>query len=53
VTTFAEGHRVWSKTYLDPEPGTVTRVDVEQGVELISVTWPAAFIPFAAPRTAG
>jgi hypothetical protein len=40
VTTFAEGDRVWSKTHLDPEPGTVDQVDVEQGVELVSVTWP-------------
>jgi hypothetical protein len=37
--TFAEGDRVFSKTHLDNEPGTVTRVDVEQDVELVSVTW--------------
>lgn len=31
---------MWSKTRLDPEPGTVTRVDVEQDAELVSATWP-------------
>jgi len=39
MTTFAAGDRVFSKTHMDNEPGTVTRVDVEQGVELVSVTW--------------
>lgn len=40
MTTFAERDKVWSKTHLEPGPGTVTRADVEQGVELVSVTWP-------------
>jgi hypothetical protein len=39
MSTFAEGDRVFSNTHMENEPGTVTRVDVEQGVELVSVTW--------------
>lgn len=39
MSTFTEGDRVFSKTHMDNEPGTVTRVDIEQGVELVSVTW--------------
>jgi hypothetical protein len=39
MSTFAEGDRVFSNAHLDNEPGTVTQVEVEQGVELVSVTW--------------
>ena len=35
MTVFAAGDRVFSKTHMDNEPGTVTRVDGE----LVTVTW--------------